>query len=185
MKTKLPKTLINEYKNPDQWALDFKKARKRKPKLADFEAYFGVKLAARESRKHFMKVRSSRWEQAVIQFIEEYYPSIKISTHKRPLEVKGEKFKKEIDVLLEDLNIGFEIQDNATHSINSDFEKITSSQYKKSLYKRGPTYHEAKRTSANELGILLIDIWEDKILDVTFKHVIASVIESKLGKMNI
>lgn len=109
----------------------------------------------------------SKLENIVYFFLEE---ELKLSVRRRARVIRDNKNKKlEIDLLLEELKLGFEVQDFSTHSRTSDVE---SSPYKNlKLVKKGPEYHDRKRSLALELlGVKVIDLWEDEILDGSFKN---------------
>ena len=76
--------------------------------------------------------------------------------------------RRELDFLLEDLGLAFEVQDFATHSKDSDFEE-TEWVKRFGLYKNGPTYHRKKQEAAKRAGFKLTELWQDEILNENFK----------------
>lgn len=106
-------------------------------------------------------VVSSRLEDLGIEFIQQSKPL-------RYIDEKGRKRVLEIDFILPEYSLGFEVQDFSTHSIDRDDELTSRSwgsdgQFK---LKKGPTYHELKRRLALEqLNVNLIDIWQNELFD--------------------
>lgn len=160
----LNRALIKEYKDPDQWAKNFRKAHKRKPARADWSIYFGVDdIPSKANKKFFLKTKSSNWEQIVVNYIEENFSQIKII---RLYKFKFKETHREIDIFLPEYNIGFEVQDFSTHSKDSNIEKGPFG------FKNGPIYHKEKRDGALKLGITIIEIWEDSIVDGSFQKIV-------------
>lgn len=118
----------------------------------------------------------------MLRYLEDNYPKLPLRSRERILKFEGESALKEIDIFIPSLNIGFEIQDFATHSPTSDQEPVLHGLWKgKSPLKKGPTYHERKRVAAAAQGIKLVDIWEDQLLDGSFTMLVDQVmIESSL-----
>lgn len=91
----------------------------------------------------------------------------------------------QIDFYLPKLRLGFEVQDSTTHSKNSDKEPFAQSWVvlTKGLcgnFKKGPSYHESKRDLAkNQLGVRLIDLWEDEIRDGSFRSLIDGALKDE------
>lgn len=103
--------------------------------------------------------------------------------NKKPLRVsESGKENLQIDFMLVEYPLGFEVQDFATHSKGSDSEE-TSLDYWKIKKKKGPSYHELKRELASsQLGLKLVDIWEDDVLTGKYEEIILKEIEdSKNG----
>lgn len=178
--SKLSKELIKEYKNPNDWAVRFKKSNGRKPTMNDFRVYFNINSFPQNTvdSSLFRKTKDSRFEIIVESFLKEQLPEIEVKRHVRNIYLDDSPFAKEIDLVIEDLLLGFEVQDFATHSKDSDVEP---SQFQfardRNLLKRGPINHEAKRTAAKtQLGIILVDIWEDEIKDGRYKEIILNSI---------
>ncbi len=89
----------------------------------------------------------------------------------------------QIDLYLPKLRLGFEVQDSTTHSQDSDQEPFAKSWVvlTKGLcgnFKKGPSYHESKRDLAKtQLGVRLIDLWEDEIRDGSFRSSIDAALK--------
>lgn len=82
--------------------------------------------------------------------------------------------KLELDFILPELKLAFEIQDFATHSL---VEGELGSWLGKTITKKGPAYHELKRQLAEEqLGLQLIDIWENELMDGSFRDRVAKLV---------
>lgn len=96
---------------------------------------------------------------------------------KKPLRLQGHVY--ELDFWIPSLSLAFEVQDFATHSKNSDNE---AGLFRGGpLIKKGPTYHELKRTLAkDQLGVTLIDVWQDQIRDGSYKDIIGTAIETRV-----
>ena len=123
----------------------------------------------------------SRLEAIVMDNLESIYPG-KIQPRRRILEhTPGYRGRWEIDLLLPELKLGFEVQDFATHSRDRDDEPITYRGIKGAV-KAGPVKHERKRALAMEQhGIILIDIWEDEIFDGSYRDILESAIAEVTG----
>lgn len=116
----------------------------------------------------------SRIEAEFITALRHVYKG-EIVQNSKPLRFEGKRF--EIDVLIPELHIAFEIQDLATHSRNSDTE-ISKLAYLGDRFKKGPTYHELKRKLAKEqLNVQLIDVWEDEIRSADPVQLIANYLK--------
>lgn len=175
--------LRNEYINIDKWAQDFKLNHHKRPNVVDVGSYFGIYLIPGYANKKLFRPipkNDSRLELIVIHYLTTKY-KFKIQRRKRILiEDVNNKFKnKEIDIYLPDLNIGFEIQDFATHTRSNDFEKILVPQYitKDNIYKKNYDYHEHKRLLAKKQNIELFDIWEDEILSNKFMNKLDEILK--------
>lgn len=156
--------VLTDYKNINVWAETFYTTYARKPTLADIEIHFGVKrLPARADKKLFHAGRSSYLETLVEYYLIEQYPQVSF----RKIRQKFDIGYREIDIFLEDLNIGFEVQDFASHSRVSDDEP---SQY--GTMKNGPTYHAEKIALYAERGITVIELWEDDIRGYAFQTIV-------------
>jgi hypothetical protein len=88
-----------------------------------------------------------------------------------------EKHRLEIDIMIANVPVGFEIQDFATHSEYSNTEMPDKVWVDRAIrsgvkpYKKGPAYHGLKRELARiQLGVVLIDIWQDEIKDGSFEN---------------
>lgn len=179
--SRISRNLVEEYKSPNEWARQFKESNGRKPSQSDFRAYFNIDSFPRLSVDFslFRKTRDSYFEKSVENFIKEIFPDHTVRRNVRNIYLEDSKIPKEIDLFIEDLKLGFEIQDFATHSKDSETElsEFKSVSVGKHIFKRGPINHEAKRRAAKEqLGVVLIDIWEDEIKDGRYKNIVANAI---------
>lgn len=168
----IAKSKIKEYKDIDNWAQNFKNKNDRKPTEADFRAYFNVRRLPRlYSSNLFMKKADSRFEIIVINFIQEKFPEISIKRrHRKKIDSKI----LEIDIYLEDLKLGFEVQDFKTHSKESNTEPDPFANFKK-----GPEYHLAKISGYAKQNISIIEIWEDEIISGDFKKTVLLEISNR------
>lgn len=158
----IPVERIREYREIDKWAAAFRKINGRKPTGIDAQIYFGVTIPARANRDLFRLDGRDRsgFERHVLSIIHENWPELEVLRNKRPLR-SASGGSLEIDIWIPSLSIGFEVQDFATHSRDSDSEL---SPMPWADLKRGPTYHSAKKAAADRAGIELFEIWEDDIL---------------------
>jgi len=121
--------------------------------------------------------RISKHESRVLEFVKTFYTG-EILRNKMPLREGSSRFQ--IDILLPELKLGFEVQDFATHSKTSEdevsrFKGVTG-------LKKGPNYHENKRRLAKEqLDVTLIDLWQDEIESGDFEEVILEAIREVKG----
>lgn len=117
---------------------------------------------------------SSHLESTVALFLEDHGISYRWNT--RPLKISSNgKRSLQIDFLLTDELIGFEVQDFATHSKTED--DSTTPAYWGKAKKKGPEYHENKRRLAkDQLGVRLIDLWEDEVRNGDYKNIILEAI---------
>lgn len=160
--SRLRKELTAEYKAIDEWALRFRAVNGRKPTGIDARIYFGVNIPVRANESLFRidGRDGSGFELHVLRAIRENWPELEVLRNKRPLRSESGRIL-EIDLWIPSLGIGFEVQDFATHSRDSDSEL---SPMPWSEFKNGPTYHSAKKAAADRAGIELFEIWEDDIL---------------------
>lgn len=109
-----------------------------------------------------------------------------IKSRKRPIRTIDGK-QRELDIWLPDLNLAFEVQDFNTHSKTSDKElrsgHLYSNDTKGNLtYKHGPAYHAEKRKLAkDQLDVDLYEIWEDEILDGTYRQKVSDIINQAIS----
>jgi DNA-directed RNA polymerase subunit RPC12/RpoP len=108
----------------------------------------------------------SKFEDSVHEELK-FLTNSKIFQNRYPMRAKtGERLQ--IDLFIPELKLGFEVQDFASHSKDSDREICRNQNWME--FKHGPTYHESKRSEAKaQLDVDLYDIWEDEILDQSFK----------------
>jgi anaerobic ribonucleoside-triphosphate reductase len=154
------------------WARKFKETIGRKPCRIDFEEHFGIQFPRRNVRveRGYDVSLFSLWDSYLeLKLVDDLkYSGYTEKMYKEECLtekdfVRNSKFTfngktYEIDVFFPKLNYGIEVQDFATHSKNSDTEYS-----EKGYHKRGPKYHEEKREYAKQLGIEIVDLWEDKI----------------------
>lgn len=174
-KSSLKLELLDEYKNADDWANKFENKRKRKPNAVDFKDYFGVNLPKWVDYSNFAKnTTKSRLEQKVLNYIIDNF-ELTVETNRKILPVT--KYKQEIDILLPDIRLGIEVQGNATHS------KVEG-EFPMELYggalKSTPAHFKKKQKAAEELGITLIEIWEDEIENNSFKKELSRLINERI-----
>lgn len=164
--SKIDKTLLKEYKDPDQWALEFKKTSGRKPKKVEFLMYFGLKVPPFADMKLFEKTRDSKLELTIVYFLK----SIGLEEGKDFLRRSRFKINNrwfEVDIYLPELNMGFEVQDFDTHTRE---ESSVSDKYGNPI--KDKRYHERKRLVLRELGITVFELWEDEIISGDFEKTI-------------
>lgn len=126
----------------------------------------GVRGRVRGSSCPSCAVATSNWEDAVEKVIKAHYDGVILRRQKKLRAPDGKLL--ELDFLMPSISLAIEVQDFTTHSRDSDTEISTYRTRKKKSYKKGPTYHELKRTLAREqLNVDLVDIWEDTILEGT------------------
>lgn len=175
MDSKIDKTRLKDYKNIEEWFKRFQHEHGRKPMKTDFKEFFKV-FPSRHHQELFGEKELPFFEQVVKNFITDNYTYI-VKSWKKLSENRSIKY--EIDLFIPDLMIGFEIQDFATHSKNSDNVLMTGQflhwarEAGKSVYKKGPKYHEDKRLFAEKhYDIKIIEIWEDDILSGQYKNIL-------------
>lgn len=107
----------------------------------------------------------SKYESLVVEFISSFYDGL-ILRNKMPLKDIGGN-RLQLDIYLPEVGLAFEIQDFATHSKSSENEVLNYRGL--SGFKKGPVYHENKRyLSLSQLGVILVDLWEDEISSGSF-----------------
>lgn len=165
---------IREWKNLNSWAISFREEFSRKPGIPDFSSKFGktsLPAFADKDLFHLVEHRGSYLELRVSEVLEEV--GVVYRKDRRPVQdLEGRKL--ELDFWLPEQHLAFEIQDFATHSKE---ETIELTRWGKK--KHGPDYHELKRTLAKEqLGVRLIDLWEDEILKKDFPARLQEILAS-------
>lgn len=122
----------------------------------------------------------SQLEAVVAQFLDSI--GIRYLWNTKPLIRSGEsnpRKRLQLDFILDDPKLAIEVQDFSTHQ-KSELPTEFTPLYYGGAPKHGPLYHEEKRALALEqLGIRLIDIWEDEIRDGSFKKVIQDLVGEK------
>lgn len=173
-KTLVTPDLIMEYKDPEMWSKKFFTENRRKPTSKDFQVHFGISKTPDRAMKFLSKKRGSL-EDPVLNYIIEISDDVVRNT--RPLRYEGKRL--EIDLLIPSLKLGFEVQDFKTHS-HQEKQRLGIKE-NDTRFKNGPAYHELKRKLAkDQLGVTLIDIWEDSIKDGSYKSIVMNAIaESK------
>lgn len=173
----------------NQWAKDFFEYNHRKPTRGDVQEFFGYPL-------HRKSTRASRNIDSKLFNLWDSYLELKVVdvlnangfTEKLTIEdcltdtdfVRNKLFKcksgnRQIDIYFPRKKYGFEVQDFATHS-RADDEPYEHDR-PDMPFKKGPTYHENKRSEFLDLGITVYDLWEDAIKFSDF-----SIIEQVVGK---
>ena len=154
------------------WAKNFKQTFGRKPCRGDFEEHFGIQFPRRSTRVEkgydvsLFNIWDSYLELKLVDALKYSDYTEKMYKEECLTEkdfVRNSKFTfngktYEIDVFFPKLNYGIEVQDFATHSKDSDTKYSN-----KGYHKKGPKYREEKRECAKQLGIEIVDLWEDKI----------------------
>lgn len=117
----------------------------------------------------------SSLENKVLKELKSFYSGA-IICNSKPITTQFNK-KLELDILLPDLGIAFEVQDFWTHSKTRNDEYFNISG--KKILKKGPDYHDNKNQLAQaQLGIKVYEIWEDEIKDSTFVLSIKNIVSA-------
>lgn len=178
--TKMTPEKARAIHNLESWAAAFKKKHRRRPQREDFRREFDVNVANKFLSPHIkLKTKKGYWlEHYVLSFLSEEYPELRVLERDRSIINGSPRNRLEMDVYLPDLKLAFEVQDFTSHSKISDIE---DSRWK--IPKRGPVYHELKRSLAKEqLDVELIDLWEDEILDGSYKEIVKAAIAKSLDQ---
>lgn len=88
-------------------------------------------------------------------------------SHKKDRRVLGDR--REIDIMIDDTKVGIEVNGNYYHSYNPYSDVGISDK----------NYHMTKSILANEAGVLLLQFWEDEILNKW--EIVTSIIKNSLG----
>lgn len=159
-----PLDMIFEYRNIDQWALGFYSKIGRKPSVRDVRGVFGVRnVPSHANMDLFMKSdrRTSFLEERVEHCLRKLSPRTSLVKNSRPLRSVGGKCL-EIDFLIPELSWGVEVQDFDTHS-----QVVGDSLSRFGELKKDSEYFRLKQSLAwNQLGVHLVEIWEDEVLSV-------------------
>lgn len=178
----------------NNWAIRFKEENGRKPCRGDVFEYFGNKLPKKAQRlergidSKLFDLWDSYLELKVVDVLkkngfQEVFDLNGNHTDKSFIRNKiwhrlnnetGKAVGKQIDIFFPALNIGFEVEDFATHS-KVDNEPLKFNQ-KGSMVKNGPSYFKDKQDFFKGFNIDVYEIWEDDIRNMDF-----SVLESVLG----
>lgn len=180
-KSEINKSKIKEYKNIEQWSKDFYSHYRRKPDRVDFYIYFGIN-PPRAYKKYLKKSKGSILELVVCNYIDSLEVDYKYVRNNRMIVVPGSKGKWEIDIYFPNLKMGFEIQDFSTHSKDKDDEEANLPRKNgfKPFLKKGPTYHKKKRDAAWNMGIKVVEIWEDEIKNNSYKVIVREALNEAL-----
>lgn len=121
-------------------------------------------------KEKYIEVGKSYWEDLVVR--ELIFLGVNeedMLLHRRPLE------GREIDIWIPGMNLGFEINDFATHSRDKEDEPRSGS-YGRG-FKHGPSYHDWKVQAASSLGIALHHVWEDDIRQGNYRDELRHIIK--------
>lgn len=173
----------------NQWAIDFKTKNNRRPTRGDVLEYFGYPLerksirVSRGIKSELFDLWDSYLELKTVDLLkkhgfEEIISEDQCTSEKQFIRNKfwhtKKSFKndstKQIDIYFPKQKIGFEIEDFATHSKDSDTEPylINGLQRNDMAYKKGPTYFKEKQSFFKNIGINIYEIWEDEIRNNDF-----------------
>ena len=166
----------------NEWAKTFKNDIGRRPTKKDFEEYFGRKFPRKSLNRNFDKSLFNLWDSYFELKVCDYINSIgyiekrtvndcisKIDYVRNSMFTLNKKKYYQIDIYFPLLDLGFEIQDFTTHSKNSDLEPYAQ---RAGVFKHGPSYHNEKRDAALQIGITIVEIWEDEIKNNEYKNII-------------
>lgn len=174
--TKIPSERVREFKDYDGWAVRFRVEQGRLPTRLDSRLYFGVTTIPRSADLSLLE-NSYRSGLEIIVAGELDLLGVSYVCNKRPL-VLG-RARLELDLWLPDLALAFEVQDFSSHSRSSESEVGPFG------VKRGPEYHERKRLLAvQQLGVRVVDVWEDVVLDGSFRGLVRDEVGFSLDKMD-
>lgn len=162
----IPRKLIPQYKDIDAWAIAFKDAHGVKPTRHEFKEHFGVALPrTRYNPALFNLKKSSGWETKVQRYLKQCHPHLVIRPHHRQRLGNGRIM--EIDLYIPSMRLGFEVQDEKTHSREREDEPSPFGGYK-----HGPSYHGEKVAGYAALGITVVEIWQGNIEDGSYKNIV-------------
>lgn len=177
MNSRINIDLINDYKNINNWAITFTQTNNRLPNAVDIKEYFGFNRCISISNlpnidlKYFdHNKRYSSLESITEEYIKNNYPKIVYIHNYRHRFNDGKQL--EIDFYVPALKIGFEVQDFSTHDKYND--DILSSW---GSIKKGPIYHANKSNRYLEIGIKIIEIWQDELFNGDYKSIINKVLK--------
>jgi len=168
MDSQFDKNLLHDYRNINEWAKNFKKENKRKPKLADFLIYFNLqKIPSYADRSLFSRSIDSKIELIVLYYLK--YIGLHTNIIRRyRRRINGKLL--EIDIFFPEYNFGFEIQDFATHckEKSENLSKFGSPM-------KDERYHNMKKDYFKSVGINIYELWEDEIYDKSFQSIVDEV----------
>lgn len=116
-------------------------------------------------KKEYIKLEDSKLELIVVNFLEKDLSINSLCRRVKPIS------NFEIDIFLPENNLGFEVNDFATHSKDSDIEFSEFFKNKKK-FKKGPLYHSSKSEAYRKTGVKIVFLWEDEVLDGRFRNII-------------
>ena len=149
----------------------------------DHSWYAIIRSRVRGSGCPHCAIAMSRLEDRVFSALKILYDG-PIERRQKILKHDSSHRRLELDLVLPELKLAFEVQDFATHSKKSDFEIQIYRAHKviDPVYKKGPSYHKLKRLLAMEqYGIVLIDIWQDEIMLPTTQ--LSSILAKSLSEV--
>ena len=184
------------------WAIDFKDKTGRKPTRGDVEEFFGRPLECKSIRKKrgidstLFNLWDSYLELKVVDILKQngYIEAFSAeecssSMHfvrnklwKTNDSAKSTESSLQIDIFFPQKNLGFEIEDFATHSRNSDTELYLINGLSRSdmAFKKGPSYFSNKQLFFKGIGIDVYELWEDDIRSGAFIEKLEHLLGDKL-----
>lgn len=163
----------------NSWAVKFKADIGRRPTKEDFKQYFGRVFPRKKLNRNFNKALFDLWDSWLELTVCDYLKTLGYEEkYVKDLCVEDTHFVRnsmfnnkgnwyQIDIYFPTLKLGFEIQDFETHDKYSD--EVHYRQCPNS-FKHGPTYHNQKKLAALENNITIIELWEDKIRNQSYKE---------------
>lgn len=172
---------LPDYRDPRDWVDRFQEKNGRQPAQRDFKLDTGASPAAKW-RGLFKKGSESVLEAHVIEHLKTILPhSLSVKRNQRIIRNPDSGGLLELDIVIAGLRLAFEVQDNWTHSQTEGGMFVYG-------LKKGPEYHERKRQLAfKQLGIRVVDIWEDEIESGVFRSTVLNAMQEAAvcnGKMN-
>lgn len=168
MNSKFDKKLIYDYKNINEWAINFKNKNSRKPKLADFIIYFNLnRIPSYADKKLFSRASDSRLELIILYYLRKINLKTKIIRRYRE-KINGRWL--EIDIFFPEYNFGFEVQDFSTHC-KEESEEIS----KFGNPMKDARYHKMKKDLFKSIDITVYELWEDEIFNGDFEKIVDKI----------
>lgn len=167
----------------NQWAKDFRAKHCRKPSRGDVKDFFGYDLhrkSIRESRKidsSLFNLWDSYLELKTVDILKRngftLQSDIELCDNENDfvrnkvftMQFDGKECSKQLDIYFPLRKLGFEVQDFETHSHRDD--EPYEHNRKDYVFKKGPSYSAEKSKFFKELGITVVEVWED---DIRAKH---------------